>query len=581
MMTNTRFFVKLFTFFIGIFCLSYVQLNANTYSGNGQPATTVLKGKVINNEQTKFSKVVLLLAYGQGAKKFAESPIDTDGSFTLSTTITQDDVFKLSFADKYNMLICLKPNQNIEIEVDASNLQYLVSVSGSSSLAFQKNFLDLVKAKSDYLNEMNKRLQEDKEQKFYYSLAQKFDQYHQTNQTVDNNLLKTFEDADSLHKLTVECSDGKNVKSKLAGSFLSRAISLMKSISDHYQPYRNYKENVKTYYDFSLNRDQKYSQIYAYIDSYDDALELRHKGAEAVMGKFTDECLRLIGKYDDLNDKGTLENKKVRTALCNEIVAFIMQNNPNRDGQPELYKMNIETGNASLKNVQAEAQKGANAVVKKYQDMYNAEERIKNDSLVALMRKNKSDIAVMIFLDSYFPKEKNIDFYTEIIEALSENYPEHQLVQSYKDQLTVYKGTAGGSIAPELAFPNPDGQIMKLSDLRGKVVLLDFWASWCRPCRNANPGVVAIYNKYKDSGFDVFSVSLDRDKNSWKNAIAADKLDWPNHVSDLKQWASAAAALYGVHSIPTTYLIDKNGRIVAKNLHGAELENKIKELLAK
>ena len=299
------------------------------------------------------------------------------------------------------------------------------------------------------------------------------------------------------------------------------------------------------------------------------------------MGNFTDECLRLIGKYDDLNDKGTLENKKVRTALCNEIVAFIMQNNPNRDGQPELYKMNIETGNASLKNVQAEAQKGANAVVKKYQDMYNAEERIKNDSLVALMRKNKSDIAVMIFLDSYFPKEKNIDFYTEIIEALSENYPEHQLVQSYKDQLTVYKGTAGGSIAPELAFPNPDGQIMKLSDLRGKVVLLDFWASWCRPCRNANPGVVAIYNKYKDSGFDVFSVSLDRDKNSWKNAIAADKLDWPNHVSDLKQWASAAAALYGVHSIPTTYLIDKNGRIVAKNLHGAELENKIKELLAK
>ena len=580
-MMQNRFFGKAFAIILSFFFLSVCNIYAHNYSCEEQSAMTVLKGHVINNEQTKFTKVVLQLAYGQGAKKYAESPIAADGSFTLSATISQDDIFKLSFADKYNLLICLKPNQNVEIEIDASNLQFFITTSGSSSLAFQKRFLDLVKAKNDYLTEMNKRLQDDKEQKFYYSLAQKFDQYHQTNQTVDNNILKTFEDADSLYKLTMECSDGKAVNQKLSGSFLSRAVALMKSITDHYQPYRNYKENVGTYYDFSSNRDKKYSQLYAHVDSYIEALELRHKSAEAALGKYADECSQLVKKYEDLNDKGKLENKKTKTALCNDIVSFVMENNPNKDGQTELYKMNVETGISALKNVQSEAQKGANAVVKKYQDMYNAEERVKNDSLVALMRQNKSDIAVMIFLDSYFPKEKNIDFYTEIINSLSESYPEHQLVQSYKDQLNVYKGTSGGSIAPELAFPNPDGKIMKLSDLRGKVVLLDFWASWCRPCRNANPGVVAIYNKYKDSGFDVFSVSLDRDKNSWKNAIEADKLTWPNHVSDLKQWSSAAAALYGVHSIPTTYLIDKEGRIVAKNLHGPDLENKIKELLGK
>ncbi len=124
-----------------------------------------------------------------------------------------------------------------------------------------------------------------------------------------------------------------------------------------------------------------------------------------------------------------------------------------------------------------------------------------------------------------------------------------------------------GMAAPEISYPDPSGKVRSLSSLKGKVVLLDFWASWCRPCRNANPHVVEMYKKYNSKGFEVFSVSLDRPdgKDAWVTAIKQDGLVWPNHVSDLKFWDSAPAGLYGVHSIPSTFLIGKDGKVVAVN----------------
>ncbi len=163
-------------------------------------------------------------------------------------------------------------------------------------------------------------------------------------------------------------------------------------------------------------------------------------------------------------------------------------------------------------------------------------------------------------------------------DKMSKEMPESVYTRNLQELAKQIGPTVVGAIAPEINLATPDGNFLALSSLRGKVVLIDFWASWCGPCRKENPAVKAIYEKYKERGFEIYGVSLDQNGDQWKAAIAKDGLTW-KHVSDLKGWKSSASGLYGVRSIPATFLLDKEGRIYKSGFRSHELEGLLNELL--
>lgn len=255
------------------------------------------------------------------------------------------------------------------------------------------------------------------------------------------------------------------------------------------------------------------------------------------------------------------------------------------DSLNRVYRMFVETNNPNISQIEQTLTNNYNNFVDEHRTFTLAfiEKDINSfTNIMALYQQINTNTFVLY-------KPEDLALFDKVYAALRKKYPNSPYIQTLNDNITRMKGEEQnqkvkemianlGAKAPEIALPSPKGDTIRLSSFQGKYVLVDFWASWCPPCRRDNPDLVAIYKQFRAKGFEIFQVSLDKTRDAWVTAIREDGCIWPN-VSDLQYWNSSAAKTYNIDAIPASFLLDKDGTIISRNLRGQELYNRLVQLL--
>ncbi len=284
----------------------------------------------------------------------------------------------------------------------------------------------------------------------------------------------------------------------------------------------------------------------------------------------------------DLIDSTKVENSTFvfNTKLSNSPLQVLIRTNDDSHYRflwLENTAMTFDASQSDFENAIVTGSKEENLGQSLRKELENLSEENQRKKEIEFIKKHPNSIVSAETLSLYcttFGKEKT----KELFDQLSKNNKESKYGKIIEAYIELYAKPKIGGQFIDFEMVDTNGNLQKLSELEGKTILLDFWASWCAPCRKENPNLVKTYNKFKSKGLEIFAVSLDENKEKWLNAIEKDELNW-YHVNDLKGQGNKASLIYGVEGIPDSFLIDENGIIVARDLRGKELEKKLEELL--